>query len=118
MIMAHEQRMRAVKSALDSPQLHEKFRGGMSRYFNGGIVPGSFLTAVLKNDLRAALMYADDESIEMLPSLVRWLFFDLRQPDMWGSDGKVKRHVFLCNRAEDVDVPKCFEPCKHCEVSE
>lgn len=101
MMMAHEQRTRAVNSALESDGLHDKFRGGMSRYFNAGIVPGSFLTAVLKNDLREAILFADDESLILLPDLVRWLTLTLRQPQMWGSKENIATHVHNCNRAED-----------------
>lgn len=91
-----------MKSALDSPHLHRKFKGGMTLYFNAGILPGSFLKAVLRNDLTDAILRADVESIQLLPGLVRWLVHDLDQPKMWGSTQKVARHIFNCNRDEAV----------------
>ncbi len=41
--------------------LPERFRGGIERWIEGGIKPGHYLTAVLKNDLLGALCLADDD---------------------------------------------------------
>lgn len=39
--------------------LPEHMRGGMSRYMERGIPPGSFMTAILTNDFKEAFMRAD-----------------------------------------------------------
>lgn len=46
---------------------------GMVRYLVKGIPPGSFLTAVLCNDLMGAMRKADDVNIHALPSYARFL---------------------------------------------
>jgi hypothetical protein len=48
-------------------------RPGLVRYFGDGILPGSFLQAVLVNDLRQAIQRADPESLDGLPALVQCL---------------------------------------------
>lgn len=46
--------------------------------------PGSFLTAVLENNLKEAVARADEESLDALPHIVAWLYD--RAPNVaWGS---------------------------------
>lgn len=45
---------------IDYEQLPEHIRDGMRRYIESGIEPGSFLTAVLCNDLMGAMGKADE----------------------------------------------------------
>ena len=57
---------------------------GLQRYIDHGIQPGSFLSAVLSNDLREAVGRADDTNIHCLPAYIRWLYNEA--PAMcWGS---------------------------------
>lgn len=49
-------------------------RGAMQRYIENGIAPGSFLTAVLCNDLMGALGKADDENRHVLHSYGTYLY--------------------------------------------
>lgn len=49
---------------------------GLHRYIENAVPPGSFLLAVLRNDLRAAVAVADSMSLIALPDLVRWLYND------------------------------------------
>lgn len=46
----------------------------MQRYIDHGIMPGSFLTAVLSNDLMGALGRADEINIHALPNYGRFLY--------------------------------------------
>jgi len=48
--------------------------GGIVRYFEQGIIPGSFLGAVLRNDLQGAIGQADDDNIKCIHSIVAWLY--------------------------------------------
>lgn len=47
---------------------------GLALYFNHGIRPGHFLTAVLCNDLQEAFARASPQSVSTLPSLMRLLY--------------------------------------------
>jgi len=57
---------------------------GLIGYLAFGYPPGSFLLAVLMNDLRGAFAYADDQSASSLQGLVRWLYRHA-PADAWGS---------------------------------
>jgi len=46
---------------------------GLKEYLEHGIVPGSFLQAVLTNDLYGAVMRADETNINRLPDYMRFL---------------------------------------------
>jgi len=63
---------------------------GFRRYFEHGIMPGHFLTAVLKNDLRAACERADDENLVNLPAYIAYLY-NVAPHQAWGSPEKVEK---------------------------
>jgi hypothetical protein len=48
--------------------------GGIARYIVRGIPPGSFLTAVLSNDLMGAFGKADDENRDALFEWARFIY--------------------------------------------
>lgn len=52
-------------------------------------MPGSFLTAVLENDLAEAVGRADFQNIEVLPAIVAFVYRNLPSP-CWGSKEKVE----------------------------
>lgn len=54
--------------------LPEAFQGGIQRYIVDRIEPGSFLCAVLCNDLFDAIARADDEALASLPAIVAWIY--------------------------------------------
>jgi hypothetical protein len=58
------------------PRIPARMVPGLLRYINDGILPGEFLQAVLRNDLREAVGRADDENKELLPEYVAWLYSD------------------------------------------
>jgi hypothetical protein len=68
-----------------------RMMGGLRRYVDEGILPGDFLTAVLRNDLRAACQRADDENLENLPAFVCWLYNEA-PGGSWGSPERVQAY--------------------------
>lgn len=63
--------------------------GGLRRYIENGIEPGSFLSAVLSNDLRGACEKADDENRHRLFDYVQF-FYCYVPSECWGSPSKFK----------------------------
>lgn len=58
--------------------------GCLERYLNHGIEPGSFLTAVLSNDLKGAVMRADATNLHRLDQIVGYIYHHL-PAHAWGS---------------------------------
>jgi len=69
--------------------LPERMRGGITRFLDNGVVPGSFLQAVFENDLVGAVGKADDENVTLL-----WHYADMLYNafpvDCWGSPEAVQ----------------------------
>lgn len=65
-------------------RLPEHMRDGMKLYLERGIEPGSFLEAVLSNDLRAACECADHINQRRLFDIVSWLYNEA-PAGSWGS---------------------------------
>lgn len=68
-------------------RIPERMHGGIQRYLNDGIIPGSFLKAVLENDLVGATGQADDENRHLLWHYANMLYnaFPARGVGCWGS---------------------------------
>lgn len=62
----------------------EYMLGAARRYILQGIPPGSFLTAVICNDLREAFANADDTNAAMMQGWVRF-FYNYAPSGCWGS---------------------------------
>lgn len=70
----------------------EHCREGLERYIREGVETGSFLMAVLENDLRRAVECADFVNRQTLPGYV--MFLNNYAPSgCWGSPQKVGRWV-------------------------
>jgi hypothetical protein len=69
----------------------------LNRWVSYGIPPGHFLTAVLCNDLRTAVMRADDANARALPDIVKWIFNHAPEA-CWGSPQAVNRWRFSKRR--------------------
>ena len=67
----------------------ERMIGGIRRYIEQGISPGSFLTAVIENNLSEAVGRADDENQRNLPAFVAYFYNEAPSP-CWGSPEKRK----------------------------
>jgi hypothetical protein len=50
----------------------EHMRGGIIRWVEDGVKPGSFLWAVICNDLSQTFCAADDENLALIPLYVEW----------------------------------------------
>lgn len=57
----------------------------MKDYAEKGIPVGSFLAAVIKNDLKGACECADDRNITIIPVYVNWFYNHAPMP-CWGSE--------------------------------
>ena len=68
----------------DYSKLPEGLQDGMRRYVEDSISPGSFLRAVLENNLFSAVFRADDNNIKHLTEIVRWVYWEIPML-AWGS---------------------------------
>ena len=68
--------------------LPESLHGGMRRYIEDHIETGGFLRAVLSNDLRLALVFADSDNLRDLYAIVSWVYNEA-PGNCWGSPAKV-----------------------------
>ena len=66
----------------------EHTKGALERYVNQRFFPGSFLTAVLTNNLIGAICYADRENEAALRDIVAFAYNRLPQ-ECCGSEDKV-----------------------------
>lgn len=66
--------------------------GGLRRYIENGIAPGSFLSAVLRNDLQEAVSCADDTNRYILHNYIKFLY-NYAPPDCYGSEHAYSRWV-------------------------
>jgi hypothetical protein len=62
---------------------------GLHRYIKDKVPTGSFIRAVLNNDLKEAVGRADDENIQNIPAIVAFLY-NCAPSNCWGSPEKVK----------------------------
>lgn len=71
---------------------------GLLRYIEHGIAPGSFLMAVLQNDLKEACVRADEVNLRSLPAYVTALY-NYAPEACWGSPQKVNE--WMAVRAQE-----------------
>lgn len=64
-------------------------QGGIVRYYENGIPPGDFLTAVINNNLKEAFGHADDVNVNCLKAYVMW-FYNEAPSGSWGYAGAAK----------------------------
>ena len=72
----------------DYSQLPEHMQDAAQRYIENGIRPGSFLTAVLENNLFRTVNFADETNRQSIGHWVLWLTWEIPAP-AWGSKEKV-----------------------------
>jgi len=65
---------------------------GLELYIDRGVLPGSFLTAVLENDLKEAVSRADDTNIDNLPAYMAYLYNEA-PAECYGSPERVTEWV-------------------------
>lgn len=76
----------------------KRMDGAIRRYIDKGIIPGSFLSAVISNDLRAACEWADEVNLKNLPAYIGY-FYNESPSLCWGSAKIMKRWVKRFNKA-------------------
>jgi hypothetical protein len=64
----------------------------LNLYVEHGIVPGSFLCAVLENNLVRAVGRADRENLAALPDIVKYIYNELPST-CWGSPARVNEYL-------------------------
>jgi hypothetical protein len=69
--------------------LRDTLRHGVQNWLEAGIQPGSFLSAVISNDLKEAFNRADAENLRNMYSIVKW-FYNKCPESAWGSIAKAK----------------------------
>ena len=74
---------------LSYEKLPELLQAGVRRYIEKGILPGSFLRAVISNNLKESFAQADDENETRLKEIVGWFYWECPGP-AWGSPEKMK----------------------------
>lgn len=77
----------------------------LKRYIEQGIAPGSFLMAVLNNDLNQACARADRFNRQVIPDYVRWLVNEA-PCECWGSPEKVNAWLLAHKAERDAEVAK------------
>ena len=60
--------------ALPADYVPDHIRGSIVNYFEHGLCPGGFVTAVLANDLLRAVQSADFENRKHITSIAQWIF--------------------------------------------
>jgi hypothetical protein len=80
---------KGINATLAAFAVPSHLRGGIERWVMLGVEPGSFLTAVLSNDLMRAVRAADRNSWEALPALIGWLTAEA-PPECWGSPSRME----------------------------
>lgn len=79
----------ACRRALQGYAIPETLHGGLVRYLVDGIRPGSFLSAVLENDLLEAVLRAEPVvNLVALPALMRFLVNEAPSAS-WGNPDRV-----------------------------
>ena len=63
-------------------------RPGTQLYIEKGILPGSFLRAVISNDLKESFAQADEINQRRMFEIVKWWYLEAPSP-CWGSEEKM-----------------------------
>ena len=66
----------------------DRMMDGINRYIEHGTKPGSFLEAIITNDLGSAVANADDENIGNIPAYVAY-FYNHTPQNCWGNAEKM-----------------------------
>ena len=66
----------------------QNIKDSLDRYVNEGIMPGSFLRAVLTNDLAGAVFKADSKNLAALKDIMLYVYNEI-PANAWGSTATV-----------------------------
>ncbi len=70
----------------------ERMMPSIEQYITDGIQPGTFLSAVICNDLKGAVMWADQENMGNLPAYASY-FYTYAPIACWGSKGVMDKWI-------------------------
>jgi len=87
-------------AALDGSAVPPHLRGGLLRYFVAGILPGSFLQAVLCNDLVKAVRRHSGAGAAYTITVLRKFLLEHAPFEAWGSREKVLAWTTTPDRLE------------------
>jgi hypothetical protein len=73
-------------------KMPERIKASLDDYWQKGLPPGSFVRAVLENDLHQAIANADAECALALTAIVRYVYNDM-PGDCWGSRRAVQKYL-------------------------
>jgi len=68
------------------PQIPEHTQGALKRYVEQGLIPGSFLYAVLTNDLHGAIMRADPQNLAAIKDICQYVCWEIPDECRGNSD--------------------------------
>lgn len=72
--------------------IRDDLYGALERYLNHGIMPGSFMTAVLENNLMEAFGRADICNEANMKNIVGYMYNNIPS-NTWGSPERVKDYL-------------------------
>ena len=81
-----------VKAEINYERLPEGLQGGVQRYIEDGIRPGSFLQSVISNYLMGAVCKADDINRGRMVDIVKF-FYNEAPMSCWGSKEKMEQWI-------------------------
>jgi hypothetical protein len=84
----------------DFHQIPPHMREGIILYTESHIPTGSFLQAVIENDLLGAVQCADNTNIGIIPVYVNWFYWHA-PPECWGSEEAYKAWTTPPSREAD-----------------
>lgn len=83
----------------------ERMQESVDRWVEYGILPGNFLRAIIENNLKDAVAYADDENIKNIPAFVSF-FYNMAPAECWGSREKMMKWHEKMHAADVSNKPK------------
>lgn len=89
MLNAFQHHERVLDQRLAVSGIPDRLHDGLRNYLVYGYRPGSFLRAVLENDLITAVVRADEESATRIAAVVRFLW-NYAPSEAWGSPDRVQ----------------------------
>jgi hypothetical protein len=102
--LAELRRLNKARKLNEDPRfdpIPEHILPGLARYLARGVVPGSFMEAMLTNDLRGVMQCADDQNMRALPAIWSFLYNSIPS-SAWGSPDNM--HKWVESKDSEVNV--------------
>ena len=90
--LPREPKHKGEKYLVEMNTIPEAVKSSIDRYIENGIMPGSFVAAVLSNDLMDTWFQADDDSRENLEAIIKYVACEVPS-SAWGSREKVENWI-------------------------